>query len=142
MRLTWRTRREKLAKSSSSTRAIPLDGRALLLYYPGMSLDVYLSVVQLVDVFEANITHNLNSMAAAADIYEALWRPEEIGISRAFQLIGPLRAGLDRLRSDPGKFREHNPNNGWGNYEGLVKFVSNYLEACRANPHARVRASR
>jgi hypothetical protein len=30
-------------------------------------------------VFDANITHNLNKMADAAGIYEACWRPEEIG---------------------------------------------------------------
>lgn len=30
-------------------------------------------------VFEANITHNLGTMADAADIYEILWRPDRLG---------------------------------------------------------------
>lgn len=29
-------------------------------------------------LFDANITHNLNRMAGAAGIYDALWRPDEM----------------------------------------------------------------
>ena len=39
-----------------------------------MSLDVYL-MVDNERVYDANITHNLNSMASEAGCYEALWRP-------------------------------------------------------------------
>jgi len=94
------------------------------------------------EVYEANITHNLNSMAGAAGIYEAIWRPEEIGITKAKQLIEPLRAGLEALRCDPVKFQEFNPKNGWGSYESLVRWVDCYLDACIENPEADVRASR
>jgi len=52
-----------------------------------MSLDVYLEVTKPTTIFEANITHNLNRMAQAAGIYEALWCPDEIGITKAAQLI-------------------------------------------------------
>lgn len=71
-------------------------------------------------VFEYNITHNLNSMADAAGIYKHLWHPEEVGVSRAADLIEPLRDGLARLNSDPQKYKKHNPSNGWGDYDGLV----------------------
>lgn len=30
-----------------------------------------------VELFEANITHNLNKMAKEVGIYEYLWRPDE-----------------------------------------------------------------
>lgn len=93
-------------------------------------------------LFDANITHNLNHMADEAGIYKALWRPEEIGIEIAAQLIDPLRAGLSLLKSDPERFRKLNPSNGWGTYEGLVRFVQKYLEACEAYPTAKVRVSR
>lgn len=93
-------------------------------------------------LYQRNITHNLNKMADAAGIYEHLWRPDEIGVTRAAQLIGPLTDGLGRLRADPGKFQEFNPPNKWGDYGGLVAFVADYLEACRANPDAQVRVSR
>jgi hypothetical protein len=90
------------------------------------------------EVYWANITHNLNRMADAAGIYEALWRPDEAGYAKAHQLIEPLTAGLERLRSQPATYRQYNPENGWGNYEGLVEFVEQYLAACIANPDADV----
>ena len=93
-------------------------------------------------VYSANITHNLNTMAENAGIYEALWRPEEISITKALQLIAPLSAGLTLLKVDPARFKTFNPENGWGNYEGLVEFVANYLAACEQYPSADVSVSR
>lgn len=93
-------------------------------------------------VFSDNITHNLGGMADEAGIYKALWRPEEIDISNAYQLIQPLTDGLTLLKSDPDRFRVHNPENGWGSYESLVQFVENYLKACKQYPTAIVSVSR
>ena len=107
-----------------------------------MSLDVYLTVTKPTDVFQWNITHNLGKMAREAGIYEALWRPEEIGIEYARQLILPLTKGLEVLKNHPEDLRKFNPENGWGTYEGLVKFVEKYLEACIVHPDAEVRACR
>lgn len=61
---------------------------------------------------------------------------------KARDLIEQLRAGLDRLRADPQRFKEYNPKNGWGDYEGLVRFTANYLAACEEHPDAVVRVSR
>lgn len=94
------------------------------------------------EVYSSNITHNLNKMADAAGVYMYLWRPDEIGISKAAQLIEPLRAGLALLKSDPRRFKELNPSNGWGDYDGLVEFVEEYLNACIASPDADVGVSR
>jgi hypothetical protein len=94
------------------------------------------------EVYSANITHNLNTMAEAAGIYECLWRPEEIGITLAAQLIDPLSHGLQELCRDPERFLPLNPPNGWGDYEGLVKFVEKYLLACIKYPEATVEVSR
>jgi hypothetical protein len=107
-----------------------------------MSLDVTLMATRPVAVFDNNITHNLGTMAAAAGVYKHLWRPEELGITRAEELIEPLRVGLATLKADPERFRKHNPPNGWGTYEGLVTFVENYLRACEENPDALVSVSR
>ncbi|WP_331326524.1 hypothetical protein [Methylobacterium fujisawaense] len=92
--------------------------------------------------YSANITHNLGDMAAEAEIYEPLWRPEEVGITKASELIEPLTAGLLRLCTDPIRYRRLNPENGWGTYEGLVQFVAGYLQACREYPGATVRVWR
>lgn len=107
-----------------------------------MSLDVYLTVIKPTEIYSANITHNLRRMAAAAGLCEPLWRPEEIGITKASQLLEPLRKGLERLKADPDYYRTFNPENGWGSYEGLVKFVENYMEACGLNQDADIEVNR
>jgi hypothetical protein len=96
----------------------------------------------MTSVFDYNITHNLGAMADEAGIYKHLWRPEEIGITKAEQLIEPLTSGLALLKSQPDRFKQHNPENGWGSYEGLVRFVEQYLAACIENPDALVEADR
>ncbi len=97
-----------------------------------MSLDVYLkSDTREVDCicecgykhtkmertcfYSANITHNLGDMAEEAGIYKHLWRPEEIGITKAVQLVEPLSKGLSFMKSDPERFKKFNAENGWGN---------------------------
>lgn len=107
-----------------------------------MSLDVMLTTVRPTEVYWGNVTHNLGKMAAEAGIYQHLWRPDELGISKAVDLIAPLWEGLVLLKSDRERFEKFNPENGWGDYEGLVSFVENYLNACRENPDADVVVSR
>jgi len=107
-----------------------------------MSLDVYLEVVRPAEVYSANITHNLGKMADAAGIYQHLWRPEELGITTASELIEPLREGLAKLKADPEKFEAFNASNGWGKYEYFVPFVERYLRACEEYPGATVRVWR
>ena len=107
-----------------------------------MSLDVWLTTVRPTTVYESNITHNLGKMAEAAGIYQHLWRPEELGISRASELVEPLAAGLAMLKADPDRFHAFDAPNGWGTYKDFVPFVEKYLDACRADPDAEVRVSR
>jgi hypothetical protein len=92
--------------------------------------------------YQANITHNLNTMAKEAGIYKHLWRPEELNITKAKELIVPLEGGLINLKSRPEHFMRYNPANGWGDYDGLVSFVENYLEACKKYPEATIKISR
>jgi hypothetical protein len=107
-----------------------------------MSLDVYLTEVRPTEVYSRNITHNLNKMAMEAGIYEPLWRPEEVGITHAHQLIAPLAEGLAKLKADPEHYQKFNAPNGWGMYEHFVPFVEDYLKACIENPNAEVHACR
>ena len=94
------------------------------------------------ELYSANITHNLTTMADQAGVYQALWRPEEINATKARDLIEPLTKGLELLRNDPDLFKRFNPPNGWGTYEGLVDFVEGYLLACTAFPSAEIEISR
>ena len=94
------------------------------------------------EYFWANITHNLNEMADQAGIYEAVWRPENIEIKTASQLIEPLEKGIVLLKSDPARFRKFDSPNGWGKYDDFVPWLEEYLAACRKYPAAKVRVSR
>ena len=107
-----------------------------------MSLDVMLRGAVGDELYSANITHNLTGMADAAGIYMHLWRPDELGITLASELIEPLREGLARLEAEPEKFEAHNAPNGWGKYEHFVPFVRLYLRACENSPTATVSVSR
>jgi len=107
-----------------------------------MSLDVSLMVTQPTEVFTQNITHNLNKMAQAVNIYQHLWRPEELDIYQAKQLIAPLAVALYKLKEDPTGYEIYGPDNGWGTYNDFVKFVENYLKACIDNPEATVEVCR
>lgn len=107
-----------------------------------MSLDVMLIRVQPTEVYSANITHNLGEMAEEAGIYKHLWRPEEIGITKAEQLILPLRAGIGRMEANPERFKKFNAPNGWGMYEHFMPWLHKYLEACEQYPDATIEVSR
>ena len=111
-----------------------------------MSLDVYLTEVKETEIYNDNCTHNLTRMANAADLYYPLWRPDDLFPDdlevRAAMLISRIEAGLTILKADPIYFKQFNPDNGWGDYEGLVEFTENYLQACKDNPEAIVRADR
>lgn len=93
-------------------------------------------------VYWANITHNLARMANEAGIYEALWRPEEIEIIKAKQLVEPLTQGLAAMKADPARFEAYNSPNGWGLYKDFVPWIEKYLEACKKYPEAYVNVSR
>src|ERR1019366_5461275 len=82
-------------------------------------------------VYNCNITHNLGTMADKASIYEALWSPDEIGITEAGQLVPLLEEGLKKLKAEPEYYKTFNAKNGWGLYEHFVPFVEKYLAACK-----------
>lgn len=107
-----------------------------------MSLDFSISRVQKTTVFDRNITHNLGEMASCAGIYQHLWRPEELGITTAGELIEPLEQGLEKLKSNPERFKKHDAKNGWGLYEHFVPFVEEVLAACKEYPDGEVSVSR
>lgn len=107
-----------------------------------MSLDFSLRKMVDSEIYTDNITHNLTGMAREANLYECLWRPEELGITKASEMIPRLEAGLALLRSDRERFEKFNPENGWGNYVGLVCFVNQLLQACKTDPDARIHVCR
>ena len=106
-----------------------------------MSLDVYLEVDGK-QVYWSNITHNLGRMAEAAGIYKHLWRPEEIGVAKAYELIKPLREALCVMVKDPKHFKQFDDLGDWGTYRQFIPWLTEYLEACIDNPNADISVSR
>src|SRR5699024_27164 len=90
------------------------------------------------EVYSDNITHNLNKMAMQCGLYDPLWHPKGIiGESgTAKDLIPHIEEGLNKLKNHPEVFKKFNPENGWGDYDGLVRFAEDYLEACKKYPEA------
>ena len=114
-----------------------------------MSLDVDLMVTQPCSVYSGNITHNLGKMASEVKLsngmtlYQVLWRPDEqVGLKYAKDISELLDEGWNILMADPEHFKKFDPDNGWGSYEGLEKFVYNYRNACWDNPDAELSISR
>lgn len=93
-------------------------------------------------LYSSNITHNLNAMADEAGIYEACWRPEEIGATKAKDIIESLSLAIDLMEKDPKRFKKFNSPNGWGTYDKFLRFVKDYLDACKNNPDAIIEVSR
>lgn len=107
-----------------------------------MSLDVYLEDENGNDLYSRGITHNLNKMASTADLYQCLWRPEELGITTAHQLIEPISKGIAFLATYRQLCEQDNPLNGWGDWESLYDFCCDYLKACTEHPLTIIRISR
>lgn len=107
-----------------------------------MSLDVYLHDEDGSELFWANITHNLGKMADAAGIYEALWRPEEQGWTKAKEIAPVIETGLLLMIKQRQKYQEYDAANGWGTYDQFVPWIARYLEACYQFPDATIYVSR
>ena len=113
-----------------------------------MSLDISLhqDAAYNTEVYEANITHNLGKMAREVTcfilqeideeakeitLYDILWH----GSGQSGLVIAPmLEVGINELKENREIYEEYNPENGWGDYEGLVKFTEQLLYACKAYP--------
>jgi len=105
-------------------------------------------VTNPVSVYDNNITHNLGSMAAnvklsnGLTLYDVLWRPDEHELKLAEDIAELLDEGWNILLSEPDRFKQLNPENGWGNYDVLCKFVYEYRTACWNEPDATIEVCR
>jgi len=118
-----------------------------------MSLDISLhqDAAYNTEVYEANITHNLRKMAGKVTcfiiqwkdyetkeitLYDILWR----GSGQSGYVITPmLEIALYELKEHREIYEEYNPENGWGDYELLVKFTEGLLGACKKFPETTLR---
>ena len=84
-----------------------------------------------VDPFEENVTYNLGTMMRRAGLH-----PKVLS-GLTVKQAQPVFEQAEKLLSDnPAYFQQFNPENGWGNYEGLMKLVRGmlaYMEQCPDN---------
>lgn len=84
------------------------------------------------EFWHGNITHNLAKMANqcwsdTCTLDDLLWRdkmPDDI-----IEYISNLFTCLFELEDNPDKYKEYNPENGWGTYEQLIEFVRSFIHA-------------
>jgi hypothetical protein len=93
-------------------------------------------------LFYANITHNLGDMAEEAGIYMHLWRPDELGLISAKELIAPLADGLQKMKDSPEHYKKFDSPNGWGLYIHFVPWIEKYLKSCIEHPESIISVSR
>jgi hypothetical protein len=54
------------------------------------------------------------------------------------EAAGPLAAAVKRMEADPDHYRAMNPPNGWGDYDGALRYLRNLAEACAEHPRCRI----
>lgn len=107
-----------------------------------MPLDVTLTMTQPVEVFSANITHNLNRMAAALGVYQEIWKSDTVGINFAHQLIPVLESTIQKMKYNPEFYQAFDSPNGYGKYSDLLAWLEEYLDACKQYPEAVITVNR
>jgi hypothetical protein len=108
-----------------------------------MSYDVYLQIdtgagepVTAVEI--GNYTSNVFPMWVEALNGVSL---REFSGAPCTEAAGPLADGVKRMEADPEKYREMNPPNGWGDYEGALKYLRTLAEACAEHPKCTIYVS-
>lgn len=107
-----------------------------------MSYDVYLEPFTSDDPTAPGWLGNMTSNVAP------MWQLALNGVPlKAFhrapcvEAAGPLAAAVRRMEADPDTYRALNPPNGWGNYDGALRYLRTLAEACAANPACRIEVS-
>lgn len=106
-----------------------------------MSLDITLYVDvddNWVEIYSANITHNLSRMAGEVNLYDCLWGQE---VSTAGELAPHLTEGVRLLKESPDYYREFEPHNKWGTYDNFVPWLEELLKWCEKFPSAKIHCS-
>lgn len=105
-----------------------------------MSADYWLEDLQGCDPehpgHHYNVTYNLREMLRAAGLPE--WRA--LDGAPAVEAAGMLAKVAETLPADPARFKALDPPNGWGDYDGALRFVESFALGCALHPEARIGA--
>ena len=113
-----------------------------------MSLDIYLTYhypqcdccgreVEDKEVWTGNITHNLTEMAkhvqagqSTASLYDLLWGDNYSKNNEAWEYWGGLAKCIEYMELNKDDLRGYEPENGWGDFDTLLRFTREFYNAC------------
>jgi hypothetical protein len=95
-----------------------------------MSLDFYIKRKIMSEVYWGNMTHNVSTMWVEAGIYDSLYNSHGL---KAGSIIFNLEEGLQKMTENPEKYKKLEPDNGWGTYDGAIKYLEEIILACKNN---------
>lgn len=109
-----------------------------------MSYDVY-TIIELdgekILCQEAgNMTWNVNSMyyACLKDMDVELESMSDWNNKPSNEILPHIEGIIRIMESDPNRFKAMNPENGWGNYEGALKWMKEIRIAILLSPDAAI----
>ncbi len=106
-----------------------------------MSWDVSLVINTGVEDVEVkavgNYTYNvspmyMDAMGKSISDFHGLTAEESIVI---------LKEGIDKMQNNPEHYQKLNPENGWGSYDGALKFLHKIYVACVEHPKCKIEVS-
>lgn len=97
-----------------------------------MSLDIWLTKEEK-SIAEKNITNNLVPIWGKAGVYEALYHSQG---KKAEEILPLLENGLNKMVSEPDKFKKLNSLNSWGTYKQAVPWLEELILEFKRHPDA------
>lgn len=79
--------------------------------------------------WDRNLTYNLSSMMREGGLILG-----NLDGERAGALVATLQDLHKSMLDDPERYKAHNPPNGWGDYDGLLRFVHDFAVVAEAHP--------
>lgn len=103
-----------------------------------MGLDIWMESKRCEECGHSERTGDLNYTYNVTRMWYAIY-PDDEGMVWIDELTGKqaekkLQYAIDELIKYPDEFKKLNPENGWGNYDGFLKFLENLLELSIKNP--------
>jgi len=91
------------------------------------------------EVVWKNITGNVSPMWELAGIYDELYNSDGKKVS---DIIEKLEEGVMYMVRNANKFKPLNPKNGWGSYEGAVKWLWDLIHEIKKYPDGIIEISK
>lgn len=85
------------------------------------------------DLWSGNVTHNLVPMWQKAGVYEALYKNDG---KKAKDVLAVVEQGYKDMLKNKETYVALNPENGWGDFDGALKFIREFYEACVQYPES------